>query len=391
MNKLGERGLHTKETMRRLKAETKDRTHEIDEMKAKVTELEAEKELLRQGGTLRSGLSPQIQDLKDEIEGRAEMTNTPLVRKIRPENDVEEETKPVKRKRATKAKEEAIDDEDEDSKPVKKKRATKSKVKQEGSEDEEEKVIPAKKHRATKSRVKQEASGDGENETKPAKNKRATKANIKAEADEEGQAAEVKPTRKARTKKEIKSEKDADEQVWALGIQRDPANPPLQMSNFEDEVQPPFPPVKKPRGKKGVKKEEKPDGLEVDEDSGAPVVVTAPKKRASRGKKAVQEQENAESEVEIIKKATSKKITTKKGPKKISKNDSSDSDFDMADIPEATADMKNESAQRSSSVQEATANVMEVESPVRTAVPTRTGRRSKRQDHYGVEGNLLTE
>jgi hypothetical protein len=150
------------------------------------------------------------------------------------------------------------------------------------------------------------------------------------------------------------------------------------MPTVEDEIQPPSPSVKNPRGKRGVKKEEQTEGLEVEDSVGVPVTATAPKKRASRAKKAVQEEEDVESEVDNIKKAPSKKATAKKGQKKISKNDSSDSDFDMADIPEATADMKNESVESSSSVQEPAVDVLEVESPPQTAAPAKTGRRSKR-------------
>lgn len=195
MNKLGEKGLFTKETMKKLRAEAKGRKGEINEMTAKLAELEAEKEILRQGGTVRSGLTPEIEQLKSEIEGKPDVSNkTASLKHVRPEGEEEEETKPAKKKRATKAKvkkEASVEEDEEDVKPVKKSRASKAKVKAEASEDEGEKKLAKKQRAPAKGKVKQEATQD---EAPPA----------------------AKPTRKARVKKEIKNETTDDEQVGLL-------------------------------------------------------------------------------------------------------------------------------------------------------------------------------
>jgi hypothetical protein len=216
MNKLGEKGLHTKATMKRFRDAAKGRAEEVGEMTEKLASLEAEKELLRQGGTVRSGLSPEIQQLKDEIEGISEFKNKTSVTHIRPDGDEEEEVKPAKKKRATKSKaKKEADDEEEETKPVKRKRATKSKVKDE-TDDEEEEVMPAKKQRGKKGNVKKEASEDeGESKT-TVKQQATTKGKGKKELDEAESPKAAPSTRKSRVKKEIKSEENEDEQVRLL-------------------------------------------------------------------------------------------------------------------------------------------------------------------------------
>lgn len=152
------------------------------------------------------------------------------------------------------------------------------------------------------------------------------------------------------------------------------------MPDAVDEVQPAPAAVKKTRGKAGIKKEEATKNAKDEENSDAPA---APKKRASRGKKMVEEAEKSDSGIENVKKTSSKKASTRKGRKSTAKNDSSeDSDVDMNDIPEASADLKNGSAKiESSPAQDTVVEKKEEESPakVKSQLPTpKTGRRSKR-------------
>jgi hypothetical protein len=104
MNKLGEKGLYSKATMKKFRDDAKHRTYEMAELTTKVAALEAEKDVLRRGGTVRSGLSPQIEALKEEIEGLADTKAKKSVKHVIPEDDDKEEDEPVQKKRATKAK-----------------------------------------------------------------------------------------------------------------------------------------------------------------------------------------------------------------------------------------------------------------------------------------------
>ncbi|EHL00705.1 hypothetical protein M7I_3336 [Glarea lozoyensis 74030] len=365
MNKLGEKGLHTKATMKKFRDAAKGRAEEVGEMTEKLASLEAEKELLRQGGTVRSGLSPEIQSLKDEIEGITEFKNKTSVTHIRPEGDEEEEVKPAKKKRATKAKvKKEADDGEEEAKPVKRKRAAKSKVKDETDDEEDGEIMPAKKQRGKKEVVKKEASEDEKESKTTAKQQAPTKGKVKKEIVEAEVPKAAPSTRKSRVKKEIKSEANGDEQM---------------VDTIESEAQPPSAAIKKPRGKAAIKKEEEAQVAKDEEESDTLAVAAVPKRRTSRSKKMIQAEAEVESETGNVKKASQAKGNTKKGHKSAAKNDLSEgSDVDMNDIPEASADMKNGGL---SSAQEpvVTAN----EEDASTSVPApKTGRRSKRQ--YGM-------
>ncbi|KAE8454507.1 hypothetical protein EG329_000130 [Mollisiaceae sp. DMI_Dod_QoI] len=248
MNKLGENGLYTKESKKKIREDqlALARTQEIEELEAQIASLEDELAALKAKGGPTSKIDNQLGAIKEQLEEKSSRLATPTKKKAAPK----------KRGRAN-------DDDGEETEaatPVKKKRATKAK-KEVDSDGEEVKPAPAKKSRAKKAVKKEEDEEmeDGE-EVKPApKKSRAKKA--KAEADEHlGDEEEAKPApaKKSRAKKAVKQESDAE-------------------MTDEEEAKPT--PAKKSREKKAIKEEH--------EDAPA---TTVPKKRAARAKKVVKEE-----------------------------------------------------------------------------------------------------
>ncbi|KAK0105767.1 hypothetical protein ONS95_004286 [Cadophora gregata] len=287
MNVLGAVGMRTKENVRKAREDKKARNQEIEDLKAQVAALQAEK--AAGGDSAHDAKVAAAQaDLEEHINA-----STPAAGKKRARNEAEAE----------------------EGTPVKKKRATKKKVKAKTEDDEEESegkdvkpAKPAAKSRAKKVKKEEEDDQDAE-ETKPApaKKSRAEKGVKKEEDDNEEDAQDSKPapTKKPRNKK-VKNEEDME----MSGMIDDHVG----VKNEEDAAEASKPASKKraPAKKKAVKAafDEDADSAvknEEDEDSVRP----APKKRASRGKRAVKdeptEHETALDDIEVKPKPAAKK------------------------------------------------------------------------------------
>jgi hypothetical protein len=205
MNKLGESGIRTKETLKRMREEKKARTHEVDELKAQLAAAEAERDALKEGSAKKPAAKKRAR-AKEESD----------------DEDAFEGAKPAPKKRATKVKKEEVDvDESVPEVKPKAKKGRKSAVKEEvADEDIGVTDIPgAKSKAATKGRkkaVKKEETDAGDElaaEVKPkAPAKRGRKAAVKEEVIDEGddiaKAPEAKPKAAAKKgrKKAVKKE-----------------------------------------------------------------------------------------------------------------------------------------------------------------------------------------
>lgn len=127
MNKLGESGLRTPATKKRMREEQKQRTKEIKDLEEKAASLAAERSTLLQNGGSGSDLDEEIAKLKSELEIKSEAKPVTGIKRVKDEADEEEfeKKKPAKKKRATGVKKEESDDE-EAVKPVKKSRGKKA-------------------------------------------------------------------------------------------------------------------------------------------------------------------------------------------------------------------------------------------------------------------------
>jgi len=218
MNKLGESGMRTAESKKRMREEKKNREHEINELKEKLVAAEAERDALKQGSGSAKKLEAQVDAIKGELEGAGQ--KKPVGKKrVKPDSaDDEEEKKPAKKKRVSKAKKtvkQEDDEEEEEVIPAKKSRAKKA-VKKEKDADDEDVLdapgdIPVAKRANRGKKVKEEATDEDEaSEAKPkapAKKARGKKV-VKEEPIDEDETAEVKkaPVKKGRSKKTVKKE-----------------------------------------------------------------------------------------------------------------------------------------------------------------------------------------
>lgn len=130
MNKLGESGLYTAETKRRMREEQKRRANEIKVLQERAAALEAERDELAQKGPATVRLDEEINEVKAEIETKSEEKPTLEIKRVKEEADDNTTKKPAKKKRAAKTKEEP--DDDELARPAKK-----AKTKKEVKEEEE--------------------------------------------------------------------------------------------------------------------------------------------------------------------------------------------------------------------------------------------------------------
>ncbi|KAF4632762.1 hypothetical protein G7Y89_g5362 [Cudoniella acicularis] len=213
MNKLGESGLRTAASKKRMREEQKNRDLELKEMQEKLAAVTAERDALLESGHSATKLNAQIEKIQNELEDhKAGKTKPAAKKRAKAESDDEghEEKKPAKKKRATKAKKE--DDGNEEAvKPARKPRAKKA-VKKEENEDaemaeasEEDKPAPAKKPRAKK--VKKEEAENNEI--------------VKNEEQAAAPAAITAPKKRAsRGKKAIKEEEEADELAEAQPVEK---------------------------------------------------------------------------------------------------------------------------------------------------------------------------
>ena len=249
MNKLGEKGLRTKESKRKLMEAAKNRDHVVDELEQKNAALQAEVLRLRASGASTSKQEAAILKLEDQMEGISTSLKKKAAAKkrVRADDSDEEDVKPARKSRAKKAvkKEESeseLDDLDEkfkeevkhETKPAKKSRAKKSTKKEESEDIEakleddddevEEKPKPARKSRAKKGVKKEEEPSDDEAEVMPAPSKRSQskrgvkeaiikEAVIKDEKDDKP-SLPAPPKKSARGKKGVKKEKDDDEPAF---------------------------------------------------------------------------------------------------------------------------------------------------------------------------------
>jgi hypothetical protein len=256
MNKLGETGLRTAASKKKMREDKKAQDNEIKELEAQVAALAAERDVLAANGSSTKEIDAKMDIAKERLEA-AEKTpadKTPARKGAKAET---EEKKPVKRKRVSKAKKEADTDDEEEVMPAKKSRA--KKVKKEEA-DEEEEVIPAKKprgkqvkkeedepaaavsaakKRAGKKQVTKEEADVSEPEQKPevkkapSKRGRANKAAVKEESDaaeaKEQQDFKKAPSKRVRGKKAVKEEAVEDAGVAA-------AVPPKEESVEEADI-----------------------------------------------------------------------------------------------------------------------------------------------------------
>ncbi|CZT50664.1 uncharacterized protein RSE6_11689 [Rhynchosporium secalis] len=269
MNVLGASGMRTKESMKKAREDQKARTKEIDDLKAQIAALQAEK----------------ADGAGSKLDAKVAAAQADLEQRIAADLPVESLAAAKKRIKDEAAAEEGA--------PPKKKRATKKKVKAEVDDDEDEDVKPAKK--ASKSRakkVKREETDDEEieEETKaPAKRSRGKQAVKKEEDDNDDDAEDQKPVpaKKSRAKKAVKKEEDTE--------MTGKADKPTGIKKEETEESAPKQAPKKraPAKKKAAKAKE-----EVDEDAESAIKIeereddeekakTTSKKRAPRGKKTV--------------------------------------------------------------------------------------------------------
>jgi hypothetical protein len=178
MNKLGETGLRTAESKKKVREDKKNRANEMKELEAKLAAVEAERDALLQGGGSTARLDAQVGSVKDEIEEKKTPKKKPATKKrVKNESDDDGdeafETMPAKKKRATKAKKEEdanlIKDEDEVDAPIAapKKRAPRKKAvkaednasmfkEEEGLDDQTMTTAPKKRAPRGRKAVKEE-------------------------------------------------------------------------------------------------------------------------------------------------------------------------------------------------------------------------------------------
>ncbi|PVH86232.1 zf-PARP-domain-containing protein [Cadophora sp. DSE1049] len=299
MNVLGAVGMRTKESVRKAREEKKARNQEIEDLKAQVAALQAEKAA---GGD--SAHDAKVAAAQADLDEHLN-ASTPAAGKKRAKNEAEaEEGTPVKKKRVTKKKAKAEDDEDEGedvkpAKPTAKSRTKKVKKEEENEDDAEEtKPAPAKKSRA-KNAVKKEAEADKEDaqETKPAPAKKPKAKKVKKEED-----TEMSGTGDDHTG--VKNEEDAADSSKLAPKKRGPAkkrnlkaeadeDADSAVKNEEDaaEDSKPAPKKRAPAKKKAVKTEANEDiDSAVKNEDGEDSLKPAPPKRAPRGKKAVKDE-----------------------------------------------------------------------------------------------------
>lgn len=293
MNKLGEKGLYTSESKKKMKEDEKSRNREIAELQAQIAALTAERDDAIKNATSTKKVDVKLNLVKDELEiaekkPRAAIKNEPDANSAQLN---EKGGKMTKRKRSKKVKEEdeeGTGEENDDAdygKPAKKART--KKVKKEDSADEEDDdnyVKPTKKARARKVK-KEEETDDDDDYAKPAKKSRSR--NVKKEKEPETIKEEVDNTgaivapqkRAARGKKAVKDE-IVDGQADAT---------------VSPEVEPKAP------TKRAIKKEE------IDESNGLDIAVQQPKTKTNgkKGNKKATKQESSETRPSTLKRTPS--------------------------------------------------------------------------------------
>lgn len=289
MNVLGQKGMRTKDNMKKLQDEKKANKfqEQIDELNAqlagipndlilkdRIEDLEAKRDRLLTGTPTPKKAASKKRKAEDAEDGDESEDAKPAVKKrgkAKQEVDLEDAdakaaAKPKGRKKAAPKKEEvnSEDDEEKPAPPAKKARAKAVKKEETNGEDDEEKPIPAKKSRAKAVKKEEAVSEDEEEKPVPAKKSRAKKAAVKKEEDVEmdGVDEDIKPApaKKPRAKKAaVKKEED------------------VEMDGADEDVKPA--PAKKPRAKKAAVKKE------ASENSDAAPAKAAPKKRGKAAKK----------------------------------------------------------------------------------------------------------
>ena len=197
MNKLGEKGLYTAESKKKRRQDQISRTREIEELKAHIEALTAERERALENGNSTKKVDVKIQATKDELES-AEKNQKAVIKKNSQEECGTQKT--AKRKRSSNAtKEEEVGDDAYNAKPANKSRANKVK-KEDGAEAVKEveedfpAVVSAPKKRAVRGKkaVKEEGfdyqyNKDGSSEVNPkmATNKAESRKVKKESLDEQ--------------------------------------------------------------------------------------------------------------------------------------------------------------------------------------------------------------
>ncbi|KAH8660782.1 poly polymerase and DNA-ligase Zn-finger region-domain-containing protein [Tricladium varicosporioides] len=224
MNKLGETGLRTAASKKKMREEQKNRALEIEELKEKIVAATTERDELLAAGKSATKVNKRLNKIQKELDDyeAADKLKTPTKKRVKGDVDEDEEEKPAKKKRATKAKKEE-DGDGEDVKPTKKARAKKIVKKEDGGGEEAEK--PAKKPRAKKA-VKNEddediempdAAAEENKPTPPLKKPRANKAKkeelqeLQTIKNEEVDKPTVAPKKRGPRSKIVKEE-DVDEE-----------------------------------------------------------------------------------------------------------------------------------------------------------------------------------
>jgi hypothetical protein len=220
MNKLGEKGLYTTESKKRMKEEQNSRTREIAELQAQVEALTAERDNAIRNATSTKNVDVKINLVKDELESAEKKPKAAAKDGAKVDSDQSNEKggKTAKRKRGKKVKkeEEETDEEDDDdyAKPAKKSRTKKANKEEEADDDDDDYTKPAKKSRAKKFKkekepeiVKEEVDNSDAivaPKKRAARGKKAVKEEIIDEQASAIVSPEVKP--KASTKTAVKKE-----------------------------------------------------------------------------------------------------------------------------------------------------------------------------------------
>lgn len=250
MNKLGEKGLYTPQSKKKMRQDQITRTKEIEELKAKVEALTTERDQAIQKGNSTKKIDIKMVAAKDNLEG-AEKGTKSAAKKDPKEVPVKE--KAAKRKRSSAIKEE--DDEDDDyGKAAKKSRAKKVKkedtqtVKEEDDDEPAAVIATTKRGKQGKGVVKDEPVDDEQynaelSEVKPkitkkSKGKKAVKEESLDEQNDIDQAVEdTKTASKNRSKKGSKKATKQDNSETNPSDSIDPSSGALATASTESYIQ----------------------------------------------------------------------------------------------------------------------------------------------------------